>query len=183
MASFGAVDGRAIHAGDQTAKERMLPTRSTVLITGSKPARLPVPSWRGPAVSRWDERPIQCGQPGVFNPGRRDHHPGPSLPGRPGMAPGPPARSPPRIPAHARFFFGVPLGRPCPFLPFLASARGADLAPVLVTNVCAKTRPKEEQSCQGVLVAREWARRSPKISTMAAESARLEGHTDPDHLD
>jgi hypothetical protein len=178
-----AVDGRAIHSGDRIAEGRLVERRSTVLINGSKPAGVPVPGRRSPAVSRWGERPIQCGQPGVFIPGRRDHHPGPSLPGRPGMAPGPPARSPPRILAHARVFFGVPLGRPCPFLPVLASARGADLEPVLVAGVCSKSRPKEAQSCQGLLVAREWARRSPKTSTMAAESVRLEGHTDPDHLD
>jgi hypothetical protein len=152
---------------------------------GSKPAGVPVPGRRSPAVSRWGERPIQCGQPGVLIPGRRDHHPGLSLPGRPGMAPGAPRPALRRESLHMRESSSLLLlvALALSSLPVLASTRGADLEPVLVTGVCAKSRPKEAQSCQGLLVAREWARRSPKTSTTTAESVRPEGRTDPDHLD
>jgi hypothetical protein len=69
------------------------------------------------------------------------------------------------------------------FLLALASARSAELKPVTITGVCAESTPKEAQSCQDVLVAREVARRSTTTSTMTAEFVRLEGRTDPDHFD
>jgi hypothetical protein len=62
------------------------------------------------------------------------------------------------------------------FLLDLASACNADLNPVMITGVCAKSTLKDAQSCQEVLVAHEGARSS---QTTFTESVRVEGRTDP----
>jgi len=69
------------------------------------------------------------------------------------------------------------------FLLALASARSADLKPVTITGVCAKSTLKEARSRRDVLVAREGARSSLTTSTMTAESVRPEGRTNPDCFD